>query len=615
MPFEVSLFALGCAPVSGSGKQTATSPAPWPALAVRVLAWLAAFSPAAFVFLYILPRRSHVPFHDSWAFVQQYRQWSEGSYSGRDFMAPHNMHPSAVGKAIYFAVLQWCRGDVGLLPLLTWAFALAVSLWVMILSRPLWRGSALRGAGLMLMVNFSVFTLAQGHVWLWDFLFQNAIPGMCLVLGLMLLRSDGVMWWRWLLAATASVVATFSFGTGFAVGILLLPTVWFAARDAGKRRVLMVAGWFAMSVFAAWLALRFFVPSADSVAVPGGAGGRLDDFITKPWDGATYILALLGHTLGQGTSFEPVTMCAAAGLLLAVFFVASVLVVIAGRDAIMWRAAWPWVAMTLWAALNAVAICLGRWRVSLDTAIAERYGQFMLFMVVGVTMLVMLAASVDSSVGRLLKRLLVPAAAVLVLLDLLAWRDGWASLEIFQRTADQQRAAMFFVNALPPQPEVLWQADGSDGTAKLVRFLRESGRLRGVDPVPDAQLSRWRVGGPVSDKWAHWELLRGDGGMMEMRGVAGLSKDLVAMPDLVLVTVSIDSQPERIIALAGPTLPDDFFVRGVRRRQHYEHYFGWRWKVDESLLPKGGEVVLKAYAFNLDDRKLRPIEGRATLAR
>jgi hypothetical protein len=72
--------------------------------------WLLAFSPAIFVLIYIWPLRLHVPYHDSWAFVKQYQDWVEGNYGWREFFAPHNAHPSAPGKLIYFTVMHAFRG-------------------------------------------------------------------------------------------------------------------------------------------------------------------------------------------------------------------------------------------------------------------------------------------------------------------------------------------------------------------------------------------------------------------------------------------------------------------------------------------------------------------------
>jgi hypothetical protein len=578
-----------------------------------VLMWAGAFLPAVFVLLYLWPRVSRVPYHDSWAFAEQYRNWCEGHYSWREFFAPHNNHPSAVGKAVYFAVMHGLRGDMSLLSLVTWGLALVVSLGVLALSRPLWRDAPGRGAALMFLVNLSVFTLAQGHTWIWDFVFQNAIPGACLTTGLWALSVTDAGRWRWLLAACSGVVATFSFGTGAAVGFLLLPSVWLASGGrTWMRRCQTTAAWAAAAALTGWLALKYCVAPGVSVGHPDGMG-RAGDLLSRPWDALCYVLALLGHTLGQGTVFEPVVLCAIWGGILSVLFAALSWTVLRNRDAARLRRAWPWMAMFFWALLNAAAICVGRLRVSLDTALAPRYGAFTLFAVVGVVLLALEVAQDGDGgvVGRCARRMLGPGAALLIAFHLISWGAGADTLELYVRRMSSERAALVFADALPLSEDALWQLDHADGTVKLARFLKQRDRLRDVSFVADAALSRWRLSPEVSDKWSHWELLRGSGGTWEMQGVCGLSKDLVSMPDLVLVTATPPGEAERIIALVPPLLPDDFFDRELLRRQYHSHYFSWSWPVAREALPGTGDVILRAYAFDADQRKVRRIRGEA----
>lgn len=582
-------------------------------VARAILPWAVAFLPAVFVLGWILPSRTRVPYHDSWAFAEQYKNWCEGSHGWREFFAPHNNHPSAAGKAVYFAVMHWFRGDVALLPLVMWGLALVISLCVLALSAPLWRGRPARGAALMFLVNLSVFTLAQGHSWIWDFVFQNAIPGACLMTGLWSLSAPAATWWRWSLAAVCGLIAAFSFGTGPAVGFLLLPAVWLAtAGHVRARRLQIGALWAAGSAMAAWLALFFFALPGISTGPPEGMR-RIGDLLGRPWDTACYILVLLGHTLGQGTVVEPVTMCALWGAVLLVAFLIGSGIVLRRRDAALLRATWPWMAMFLWALLNAAAICVGRLKVSMETALAMRYGAFMLFAVAGVVLLAahIAAHALGDGSRRWIRRVLAPGAAVLVVFQLLAWRAGADSLEVYRHRMDGEKAALAFINVLPMPEAVLWQLDDVGGTAKLARFLKEHDRLRDVTFVVDAALSRWHRGSDVSDKWAHWELMRGSGGAWEMQGVCGLSKDLTSMPDLVLVTAAAPGEPEKIIALVPPLLPDDFFEREILRRRYHSHYFSWRWPVDRGALPAKGGAVMRAYAFDAAGRKVRRIWGEA----
>src|SRR6476619_3848578 len=100
--------------------------------------WLVGFVPALVILYLLLPLRGSVPYQDSWRFVGQYADWIEGNYTWEAFFAPHYVHPSAVGKVIYFAVLHWLGGHVSVLPLVGWTLSLVIAICVSVLLRPLW---------------------------------------------------------------------------------------------------------------------------------------------------------------------------------------------------------------------------------------------------------------------------------------------------------------------------------------------------------------------------------------------------------------------------------------------------------------------------------------------
>jgi hypothetical protein len=465
----------------------------------------------------------------------------------------------------------------------------------------------------MFLANLSLFTLSQGHTWIWDFVFQNAISSACLVVSLWLLSAERVQGWRWVLAAMAAFTAALSFGTGPAVGFLLLPAAWWATAGRQTRsRVALTALWAGMAVLAGWLALRFFVPANANVGTPEGSA-RVGELVSRPMDVMLYVLALLGLTLGQGTLVEAVDLCVLWGGVLLALFLACAGFALTRRDAALRREAWPWIAMGLWALINAAAICYGRMRALLETALATRYGAFMLFFVLGTFMLAAWVAtrSGEGRFARMLRRAAGPGLAVLVVFHLLAWKTGADSLELYRRRLNSERVALTFLHALPPPRGLLWLEAG--GTPKLARFLKDHKRLPGVEFVEDAALSRWRMGEDSSDRWANWELARHADGSLEMTGVCGLSKDRYATPDLVVITASAEGTPETIVALTAPRIPDDFFERAFRRNVYHDHYFAWRWVVDRAVLPAASEVKLQAYILDLEKRRVRRIKGEASV--
>ncbi|MCE9519354.1 MAG: hypothetical protein K8R87_07365, partial [Verrucomicrobia bacterium] len=420
---------------------------PWKTRVWHGLLWMLAFAPSIVVLILIMRLSLPLPFFDSWDFVKQYQFWCEGSYSWTGLLTPHNAHPSAIGKLFYFAVLHFAGGNVALLPLLSWLLSLLISIGVMVLSQSLWRGRPAFGACLMFLANLSIFTLVQGHAWLWDFIFQNFIPGACLVGGLLVLNHPHVAGWRWFVATLLALMAVFSFGTGFAVGFLLLPALGMALdRRSFSSRVSLMLFWAVMCGAAGWLALNAF---GHAIGEKSAA-----DLFSRPVASLQYILILLGHTLGRGTVVGPVTLCTVWGAVLLITFIACSWQIFGSRNQALIRQSWPWMVFCLWALFNALAICLGRFRATLDTGLAPRYATFMIFMPLGVLMLVATVRQIRDAgvVGRWIGRAAPFAAVLLLVAHSLSWIAGAHGMELFHRVMESSRTSLQFINVLSVKP-------------------------------------------------------------------------------------------------------------------------------------------------------------------
>lgn len=572
--------------------------------------WLLAFSPALLQLSNIMLRRLPLPYQDSWAFLDQYQHWCEGRYSWSEFFAPHNVHPSAPGKLVYFAVLQFARGDVSLLPLLSWTLSVVISLGVLALSRSLWRGKAVQGACLMFLANLSIFTSAQSIAWIWDFVFQNFFPGTCLVLGFVVLSGAQTSWRRWVCAVLLALFSSFSFGSGFAVGFLLWPAVALALkRRSITSRVMLNSAWILFCLASGWVALNAFGPGERT-------GLSVDGVLLKPLENFNYVLAMLGHTLGRGTAVELVPICAAWGVLLLIIFIGCTTMLLARRDLALFRRSWPWIAFCLWSILNAAMICIGRFHANPETGLADHYGTFMLFLPLGVLMLVTTVTNNEGGgcVADWMRKMVPAAVATLIIGHALSWNDGVRRMELFHRKLASRMAALDFTNVLPTTTSVFYHLRYGDKAASLTRFIMERGRLRDVTFARDAMVSSFSQGSSMASKRGDLRVVTGIDGADELQGIYGLTVDPLATPDLVVISASATGVAERIIALLPPELPDDFFDRVARRRKYYEHYFGWQWPIDHELLPKEDVVTLRAYAYDRSKRRIRELQRGVTLA-
>ncbi len=349
---------------------------------------------------------------------------------------------------------------------------------------------------------------------------------------------------------------------------------------------------------------------------PGNRSGLSADVVLlKPLEKINYVLAMLGHTMGRGTVFELVPICAAWGVLLLVIFIGCTTMLLARRDLALFRRSWPWIAFCLWTILNAAMICIGRFFSNPETGLADHYGTFMLFLPLGVLMLVatVIKSEGGGRVSELMRKMAPAGVATLIVAQALCWNDGVRRMELFHRRMASRMASLDFTNVLPTSNNVFYHLRYGEKAASLTRFLMERGRLRGVIFSRDTLVSSFSQGTSMASKHGTLTVVAGIESAEELHGIYALTTDPLATPELVVISASAPDVAERIIALLPPELPDDFFDRVARRRKYTEHYFGWQWPIDRELLPKEGEVTLRAYAYDRSKRRIRELQGAVQL--
>ncbi len=434
--------------------------------------WVAAWLPAVGILLCIRWDHVAVPYHDSWVFVNDYRAWEEGHYSWRQFLAPVIMQPAVYGKALYFVVMHWFRGQVTLLMLLSWFLSLGTSLAVCAMSRRIWRVSAMTGAVLMMVVNLVIFSAAQSSAWLVDIIFQNHTPGFCLAVGLWLLSSERRQWgWRLIIAGTLALVAVDAYASGFVVGFLLAPAVWWALGSCqpGRRRLLM-GMWGLWVVLLTWLVLLGPAPGLGTLSgasAPETSMNGMGRLLLR----CEYVLAVLGSGLGKGFPLDEQIICPIIGGLL-ILVLAGCLYVLWKRRSQpgLWFSSYPWLAFCAYGLANAAMICFGRMRYTLITALAPRYLMLSGFFVLGLVLLVAELRGRETG-----KQNTAPSSQAEwpwgpVALSLLAftlsinWFFGVSTMHWYHDVVLQNRAAMMFADVLPLPQSRFSQLDFQDGT-------------------------------------------------------------------------------------------------------------------------------------------------------
>ena len=540
-----------------------------------------------------------------------------------DLLRPHNQHPSVVGKLLYFAVLHWGKGEVALLPLVTWALTVAMSLALLALLR--WSGAA-SGRGLPLvffLVNTVLFSLTQGHVWVWEFLVFNAVPSAALVVGLAVVAVPErlSMTARVVVVAVLSLGAVFGFGSGFLVPCLLLPMLLLRAwaRDGwGWGRLLALAVvWLGGTGLATLVAFGVIGP-VEAPPMPR-AEGRLEELLSRPGEVALFLLVLLGRVWGQGTELDPALQSAlAGGMIMAAGLGAGWLLVRAGG----WRESvarlWPWVALVGYAMANMGLICWGRMADSMVAALDDRYVAFTQFAMLGVLGVGLLGVRRLEDTGRaaglrvLMRRWAGAGLALWGVLTALANVSGWQALRCLHQQMEAQRAGMVFAKILPVDLMPFWgELVHAVGQSELAIYLAEQGRLRKVQMLEKPEVAAVKQQARLAQSKAVLRSLEvvGEGGW-RIRGFCAGAEGWETRPAVVAISLTVEGKPERWVALGAPDMVDDFYEDAWMRRRYREHYYGWESRVPAELVAGLGDGVLRAYAFEVDRRAFRVMEGQ-----
>jgi hypothetical protein len=572
--------------------------------------WLLIVAPAAVLLTQMVPLLVSIPCLDSWSFVQQYRELMEDRYSWERFFAPNYVHPSAVGKSIYFAVLHYLGGNVAVLPVLGWVFSAIIALCVYRLARPLWKAGWFPAALVLCCATAIIFTAAQGEVWLWDFVYQNFIPGTCLAVGTWLLLAQPLSPWKILIAAILSVISIHSFGAGYFVPMLFCLPIWYGMQGQSfGRKLAFTLCWLLAHGVIAYFALT--APGGSDKGPDGAAG--LAAIFDRPVMRTQFVLIVLGGMLGKGTVIEPETLCAVlGGVLLGIFLACAAFVLRHRKDRELITTSLPWIVFALYGLGSAGLISLGRMHNSVDNALDERFGTFSVFFVFGTLLLAATVlqemATSGSSWFPYMRRAAAPAFALLVGALLINWHLGINLMHLKHSRMDQERALLTFARVMSLENNEWMDARITRKSSfGLSSFLADRGKLQGVQFAPDRTLGSFKMGKKLSAKWARFNPpIDTRDGKWKLTGLGGLSVDDVA--DLILITAQGANGPEEVVALAATLMPATFYERQKEVRANPEFYVGWTRTLDDSSLPKG-VVTLRAYVFDQDKRVVHPIEG------
>jgi hypothetical protein len=528
---------------------------------------LLAFAPALVLWVLIRQFAVDMPYWDDWERGVLLEKWYGGTLTFKDLNAPHIDHRMLFPRLLILLLNELSGGNLRWEMMTSFVFGLlaAVGLWA--LARQTVFADKMNWSALFL-INLLVFSPMQWDNWVWGIQLAFMLPMTCLIWSLVFALKPWIWWQRLAICLPLAVVATHSFGHGFAVWpavfCLALLRRDFAATRA--QRMAFLSFWLAAgaAVISCYLLVDFQNTSHPSHSY-GQAIGAAPPSVeharvtlskgTYLWD---YLSVLAGNSIARLHLVDPLKLAEAVGSgLITLFLIAVTWALGEGwRKKTTWDQALPWMALGFSSLLGMTAVAMGRANViGLSRATCARYNSISLYLIVALLVLAILWWQNSTRIKRwppLTRARLSTGVLALVTGYLFTlWNYGGQMMSLCHDARWQAKASLHFINFFEPEP--LSRLDGS------LSFLREMANtlndrnLLSPPLATDLALDQFKAfDAPRSRGQAQLEHVTTakDGGI-QLQGYARIGN---RPADAILFTWETASQPPEIFALAAPTM-------------------------------------------------------------
>lgn len=437
--------------------------------------------PPAAILRIILKYGQNIPWMDQWGVPGKIiisHHWGKLSLS--DFFQPHNESIKAFSGLIWFLLSLPAGWNPRTEMVVTWLVTVAVAVMLCILLRKtLVSMTVVRRAIFFLMVLFLFHPYGTRH-WLIGLNLENALVIFFLAAGLLVNSSSAPTWSKYVLAASFSLAATFSYANGMLLWILICPALpslsGFQKRPArGKRRALPGLLYLAAGLVCI---LIFLAISMDNVNQRSVRNLEFD----KPLAAFVFLL----HWLGAPFQLAGLSLSAPgiASVVLLLFFISLLFTLQRlrrGKDCAVMQ---PWILMALYPLITGAAVACGRLSDGLDKALADRYFLNPVILPIAVLPLValLLQGRPAYRASHLFSRVILFSLTGLMVLTCIAsvlsqWPRAETTAKNHANTLIHGATALSFINAVPNNPKLKILFPGLGKLKAQARILKNGGIL------------------------------------------------------------------------------------------------------------------------------------------
>src|ERR1700686_2113626 len=236
-----------------------------------------------------------------------------------------------------------------------------------------------------------IFSPVQQELWLLASGFPSFIPALCIVWGLVVVRTDLSVWVKFLLCLALAIFGSFTLASGLLAWGLTFPILFFTQRTQAWKRWL--AAW---AVMCAACAALYFWGYSKPHDLPPFASPH------SPLAYVQYLLLFLGSGLARSGNENPLVAATIVGaVLLLLYFSALAYAVFRRHDREYLKGVFPWLALGFYSIGSGCLAALGRIDWGVAQALESRYVAFSLYLALAIIALVAITAGgIWKSTGR-----------------------------------------------------------------------------------------------------------------------------------------------------------------------------------------------------------------------